>query len=365
MRRRPRSGRFARSRRATWTSATSTPGRRTGRRSCCCTAGRTTSTASRTSTPLLTGAGLPRRRPVPPWLRLDPLPVGRDASQRRAGRARRRRDRPDGRARDRAGRSSPGSTGAREPRTSSRRCGPSAAGASSPSAATSSAAGRRTGRRCRRPRSWRGGTSSTSRPSAVEPATSGTGREFARLIWRTASPHWQFDDATFERSAASFDNPDHVDIVIHNYRWRIGLPTARRGSTRSRAGSPRRRRSRFRRSRSKATRTARRTPSPRRTGRSSPGRTSTGASPAASATTSRRKHPRHSRRRSSTSRRADHAIATTAGQRHHLVGCQGAPPRAGAAQPAESRRPRSERLKAVGPVRRYGRSSRVVRRQSA
>jgi pimeloyl-ACP methyl ester carboxylesterase len=48
-------------------------------------------------------------------------------------------------------------------------------------------------------------------------------REFARLIWRTASPKWGFDDATFDRSADSFDNPDHVDIVIHNYRWRLGL----------------------------------------------------------------------------------------------------------------------------------------------
>jgi pimeloyl-ACP methyl ester carboxylesterase len=48
-------------------------------------------------------------------------------------------------------------------------------------------------------------------------------REFAKLIWRTASPRWNFDDTTFDRSAASFDNPDHVDIVIHNYRWRIGL----------------------------------------------------------------------------------------------------------------------------------------------
>ena len=47
--------------------------------------------------------------------------------------------------------------------------------------------------------------------------------EFARLIWRKASPKWQFDDATFARSAAAFDNPDHVDIVIHNYRWRIGV----------------------------------------------------------------------------------------------------------------------------------------------
>jgi len=48
-------------------------------------------------------------------------------------------------------------------------------------------------------------------------------REFAKLIWRTASPKWNFDDATFDRSAASFDNPDHVHIVIHNYRWRLGL----------------------------------------------------------------------------------------------------------------------------------------------
>jgi pimeloyl-ACP methyl ester carboxylesterase len=47
--------------------------------------------------------------------------------------------------------------------------------------------------------------------------------EFAKLIWHTASPKWNFDDATFERSAASFDNPDHVAIVIHNYRWRLGL----------------------------------------------------------------------------------------------------------------------------------------------
>jgi pimeloyl-ACP methyl ester carboxylesterase len=48
-------------------------------------------------------------------------------------------------------------------------------------------------------------------------------REFSRLIWQLASPKWNFDDATFNRSAAAFDNPDHVDIVIHNYRWRLGL----------------------------------------------------------------------------------------------------------------------------------------------
>jgi pimeloyl-ACP methyl ester carboxylesterase len=48
-------------------------------------------------------------------------------------------------------------------------------------------------------------------------------RDFARLIWSLASPQWRFDDATFERSAAAFDNPDHVAITIHNYRWRLGL----------------------------------------------------------------------------------------------------------------------------------------------
>jgi pimeloyl-ACP methyl ester carboxylesterase len=48
-------------------------------------------------------------------------------------------------------------------------------------------------------------------------------RDFARLIWQLASPQWAFDAATFERSAAAFDNPDHVRIVIHNYRWRLGL----------------------------------------------------------------------------------------------------------------------------------------------
>jgi pimeloyl-ACP methyl ester carboxylesterase len=48
-------------------------------------------------------------------------------------------------------------------------------------------------------------------------------RDFNKLIWQTASPKWNFDDATFDRTAASFDNPDHVAVVIHNYRWRQGL----------------------------------------------------------------------------------------------------------------------------------------------
>src|SRR5262245_54417811 len=47
--------------------------------------------------------------------------------------------------------------------------------------------------------------------------------DFAKLIWQIASPKWTFDDVTFERSAVSFNNPDHVSIVIHNYRWRLGL----------------------------------------------------------------------------------------------------------------------------------------------
>jgi pimeloyl-ACP methyl ester carboxylesterase len=47
--------------------------------------------------------------------------------------------------------------------------------------------------------------------------------DFNKLIWRLASPQWKFDDATFDRTASSFENPDHVEIVVHNYRWRLGL----------------------------------------------------------------------------------------------------------------------------------------------
>lgn len=53
-------------------------------------------------------------------------------------------------------------------------------------------------------------------------------RDFNKLIWQLASPKWKFDDATFERSAASFDNPDHVQIVIHNYRWRLSVAEGER-----------------------------------------------------------------------------------------------------------------------------------------
>ena len=48
-------------------------------------------------------------------------------------------------------------------------------------------------------------------------------RDFNKLIWQLASPKWQFEDATFDRSAAAFDNPDHVSVVVHNYRWRLGM----------------------------------------------------------------------------------------------------------------------------------------------
>jgi hypothetical protein len=47
--------------------------------------------------------------------------------------------------------------------------------------------------------------------------------DFNKLIWKLASPSWKFDDATFARSAKAFDNPDHVEVVLHNCRWRLGL----------------------------------------------------------------------------------------------------------------------------------------------
>jgi pimeloyl-ACP methyl ester carboxylesterase len=62
-------------------------------------------------------------------------------------------------------------------------------------------------------------------------------REFAKLIWKSASPRWKFDDATFDRTASSFDNADHVGIVIHNYRWRLGWRKERRNTTSGKGGS--------------------------------------------------------------------------------------------------------------------------------
>jgi pimeloyl-ACP methyl ester carboxylesterase len=52
--------------------------------------------------------------------------------------------------------------------------------------------------------------------------------QFNKLIWHQASPKWNFDDATYDRTAASFSNPDHVDIVMHDYRWRLGLAEGER-----------------------------------------------------------------------------------------------------------------------------------------
>jgi pimeloyl-ACP methyl ester carboxylesterase len=60
--------------------------------------------------------------------------------------------------------------------------------------------------------------------------------DFAKLIWRTAAPNWAFDDATFDRSAASLDNPDHVAIVVHNYRWRQSLADGPTPAPRSTGG---------------------------------------------------------------------------------------------------------------------------------
>jgi pimeloyl-ACP methyl ester carboxylesterase len=53
-------------------------------------------------------------------------------------------------------------------------------------------------------------------------------RDFNKLIWQLASPRWKFDEEMYGRTAASFDNPDHVDVVIHNYRWRLGLAEGER-----------------------------------------------------------------------------------------------------------------------------------------
>jgi len=76
-------------------------------------------------------------------------------------------------------------------------------------------------------------------------------RDFAKLIWQLASPKWDFDDATFDRSAAAFDNPDHVSIVIHNYRGRLGLAEGDRNMTIWKSGLPARFASRWQRDRSR------------------------------------------------------------------------------------------------------------------
>ncbi|MGK5731946.1 alpha/beta fold hydrolase [Streptomyces sp. URMC 124] len=56
----------------------------------------------------------------------------------------------------------------------------------------------------------------------------GKRHDLTRLVWNTVSPTWNFDDATFERTAAAFENPDYAPIVIHNYRWRLSLAEGER-----------------------------------------------------------------------------------------------------------------------------------------
>src|SRR5262245_17052297 len=93
------------------------------------------------------------------------------------------------------------------------------------------------------------------------------------MIWQIASPKWNFDDATFDRSAASFDKPVHVVIVIHNYRWR--WPKEKRDMPISKSGLPNSRSSGYRSSGWKATRMVRHTRIPELTPRNSPANMST------------------------------------------------------------------------------------------
>ena len=126
-------------------------------------------------------------------------------------------------------------------------------------------------------------------------------REFSKLIWQLASPKWKFDDATFERSAKAFDNPDHVAIVIHNYRWRLGLAEGEAKYDEIEAKLANGPGSRCRPSPWRATPTARRTRSLRLTQNSSPANIRTGPSRAASGTIFRRKPLKPLPKRSSTS----------------------------------------------------------------
>ena len=283
----------------------SRPRRRPGRRSAARLALRHPQLRRRR--PLAGRAGLPGHRPVPARLRHDALPLGGDAAQRPAGGPRAstsialldaleieraivgglRLGRADGRHRRGAlaGALHGARLGERVPDRQP---------------------GRPTSCRCRRRPSSSGGTSTTSPPSAAGPATTSTGATSPSSSGRPLRREWDFDDATFERSAASFDNPDHVAIVIHNYRWRLGLAegepqyddletAARRRPGHHRAHDhPRRRRQR-------RTAPGRRAPTPR----SSRASTRTGRSRAASGTTCPRKPRRPSPRPSSTSTRLD------------------------------------------------------------
>ena len=117
--------------------------------------------------------------------------------------------------------------------------------------------------------------------------------DFAKLIWQLASPEWSFDDATFDRSAIAFQNPDHVAISIDNYRWRDWVSqTGSRSTTRWKRALPLHRSSPCRRSRLKATRMAHRIRSLGHMRRSSSANTRTAIWQVELATTCRRKRPR-------------------------------------------------------------------------
>jgi pimeloyl-ACP methyl ester carboxylesterase len=125
-------------------------------------------------------------------------------------------------------------------------------------------------------------------------------RDFSKLIWQLASPKWNFDDATFDRSAKAFDNPDHVAIVIHNSVGVLALPRAKRDMTISRGSSPRAPSSACRPLPWRATRTARRIPNLPLTPKCLPVNIRTGRSMEALGTTCRRKRRRLLLRPSST-----------------------------------------------------------------
>jgi pimeloyl-ACP methyl ester carboxylesterase len=129
--------------------------------------------------------------------------------------------------------------------------------------------------------------------------------DFAKLIWQIASPRWEFDDATFDRTAVSFNNPDYVAIVIHNYRWRLAWLKAKQNTMTWNVGLPKARSSPYPPSRLKVMPMVRHTRTPTPTARSLRANMRTGSSAAASVTTCLRKPRRLSPRRSSTSTVSD------------------------------------------------------------
>ena len=145
-----------------------------------------------------------------------------DAALRPAGGARPGSPRPHGCAAASRPRCSSASTGAGAAPASSRRYGRSGCAASSPPAATTSRTSRARSSRRRRIASTGCGTSIISTPSAAAPGLTKNRDALCKLLWQLWSPTWKFDDATYQRSAASFHNPDFVDVVIQSYRHRFG-----------------------------------------------------------------------------------------------------------------------------------------------